>query len=53
MNADQLTAIIKKYIAHVADREGTDFLEDWRRPDWFTDEEWKLLQTLAAEPLDF
>lgn len=44
--------LLKKYIQHVGDSEGTDFLGDFARndfgcdPDRFTDEEWAELQRL-------
>lgn len=49
--------LLKKYIEHVAEREGTTFLSDWERPasysesPGFTDEEWAKLKQLEDEPL--
>jgi hypothetical protein len=47
--------LLKKYINHVGDCEGTTFLGDHDRGDArdfeFTDEEWTELQKLDKEPL--
>lgn len=44
-------SLLVKYIAHVGDTEGTDFLGARRRTSSFTDEEWAALKTLATESI--
>jgi hypothetical protein len=42
-------ALLQKYIDHVGDREGVDFLAaHHRQPGHFTDEEWQELQVLGG-----
>ena len=42
--------LLKKYIRHVGEMEGIDFLgERWRPSDHITDEEWKTLNELSEE----
>ncbi len=44
-------ALLKKYIAHIVEYEGTDFLDEWCRghPTLFSDEEWKELLLIRTE----
>ncbi len=46
-------ALLKKYIQHVHNEEGTSFIwEDWRRGrDLFSDDEWAELTRLDTEVL--
>lgn len=42
--------LLKKYIQHVGECEGVDFLADHYRPmDLFTDEEWAALKAVNKE----
>jgi len=41
--------LLKKYIRHVGDCEGTSFLSGWYRDGAFTDEEWAELTLLDRE----
>lgn len=46
--------LLKKYIDHVGEEEGTNFLShrgSWPDSVKFTDEEWAELQVLKVEPL--
>jgi hypothetical protein len=50
--------LLKKYICHVGDYEGTTFLENHQRTrhsdcQKFTDEEWTQLQSIDAEMRSF
>lgn len=50
--------LLKKYIDHVGEYEGSTFLQDYMRSNYpdmpdFTDEEWAELKKLEDEPLDF
>lgn len=47
--AASLALLLKKYMMHVANHEGTSFLEDWRKTNEFTDEEWAALQVLDKD----
>lgn len=41
-------ALLEKYIEHVGECEGVDFIGDqWRRISAFTDEEWAALRELS------
>lgn len=43
--------LLKKYIIHVAEWEGVDFINDWRlgRESLFTEGEWATLVAVKAE----
>jgi hypothetical protein len=36
--------LLKKYIGHVIDCEGTEFIEYWDHPEYITPEEWDALR---------
>lgn len=44
--------LLIKYIRHVVEHEGTDFLDDWNRghPSMFSDAEWVELTKIRDEP---
>ena len=53
--AEGLNSLLKKYIQHVVDCEGCDFLRNGDRSQYsdfvdFTDEEWAKLRQLSEEP---
>jgi len=48
VNMDYRT-LLKKYIRHVGDCEGTSFLSGWYRDGAFTDKEWAELTLLDRE----
>ena len=43
--------LLKKYITHIVEHEGTDFLDEWNKSDsgLFSDEEWKELVLIRNE----
>lgn len=50
--AKQDDLLLRKYISHVGEMEGADFLsDDWRSAS-FSDAEWTKLQTLAKKALE-
>jgi len=52
-----LVTLLKKYIRHIGDNEGIDYLENscrthYRGDQEFTDEEWRQLRALSKEAWD-
>lgn len=46
--------LLLKYIVFVGEEEGTDFIQEWRRPPGeFFDDEWIELELLASEADSF
>ena len=43
--------LLQKYIVHVGENEGVDYIGGgrWQRPPYFTDEEWRELQLVCAD----
>lgn len=52
-----LATLLKKYIRHIVDHEGIDYLENHHRTIYsgheeFTDQQWRQLQALCKEALE-
>ena len=46
LGSDKLSMLLIKYMNHVGEHEGIDFLDDMYRTDHFTDSEWEYMQKL-------